>query len=304
MARKLGTLAEAGSFRIRKVISGRNHHSGNAFHVECAVSRWEYGTQTIATLCKKQGHSPQERRMNRKLVLGVLIALSATAAVQPAAAQWSDRWDRGGGFGISVGFGSPGYDDYAYTGYGAGCTCARAPYGSAGVRRYPSYSGYAYADSPYADYGYSRYSYSDYTYDDDYPGYGYASVGIGVTDRSRRGLRYRGYMDTAGYAGRDRDFDRRSTVRARTAARSNFVDTDSRTRFQARGETSRRDVQGTVHASEGMRERSATVRSGGSLEDRAPAGATEGRASGARAGARIEGGAGARPMRGNAGETR
>ena len=30
--------------------------------------------------------------MNRKLVLGVLIALSATAAVQPAAAQWSDRW--------------------------------------------------------------------------------------------------------------------------------------------------------------------------------------------------------------------
>jgi hypothetical protein len=123
-------------------------------------------------------------------------------------------------------------------------------------------------------------------------------------NRSWRGSRYRGYTDTAGYAGRDRDFDRRSTVRARTAARSNFVDTDSRTRFQAQGETSRRDVQGTVHASEGMRERSATVRSGGSLEGRVPAGATEGKASGARAGARIEGGAGARPMRGNAGETR
>jgi hypothetical protein len=50
---------------------------------------------------------------------------------------------------------------------------------------------------------------------------------------------------------------------AHARRRSNFVDTDSRTRFQARGENSRSDVQGTVHTSEGMRERSATVRSGG-----------------------------------------
>jgi hypothetical protein len=243
--------------------------------------------------------------MTRKLVLGVLVALSAVAASQPAAAQWHDRWDRGGGFGVSFGFGSAGYDDYAYAGYGEGCTCARAPYVSARVRSYPSYSRYAYADS---DYGYSRYSYSDYGYSDygyggDYPGYGYASVGGGVRDRSWRGSRYSGYADTAGYAGRDRDFDRRSTLRARTAARSDFVDTDSRTRFQARGETNRRDQQRSIRATEGTRERSATVGRGG-LESRASIGGTEGRTSGARSAARTEGGAGGRTMRGNPGETR
>jgi hypothetical protein len=241
--------------------------------------------------------------MTRKLVLGVLVALSAVAASQPAAAQWHDRWDRGGVFGVSGGFGSPGYDDYAYAGYGAGCSCSRGPYVSARVRSYPSYSGSAYADYPYSDYGYSRYSSSDYGYSDDYPGYGYASVGVGVRDRSWRGSRYSGYTDTAGYAGRDRDFDRRSTLRARTAERSDAVDTDSRSRFQARGETNRRDQQRSVRATEGTRERSATVGRGG-LEGRASVGGTEGRSSGARAGARIEGGAGGRPMRGNAGETR
>jgi hypothetical protein len=242
--------------------------------------------------------------MTRKLVLGVLVALSAVAASQPAAAQWHDRWDRGGGFGLNVGFVSPGYGDYAYAGYGAGCSCARSPYVSARVRSsYSPYSGYAYADYAYSDYGYSRYSYSDYGYGDDYPGYGYASVGVDVRDRSWRGSRYSGYTDTAGYAGRDRDFDRRSNLRARTAARSDVVGTDSRTRFQARGETNRRDQQGSIRATEGTRERSATVGRGG-LEGRASVGGTEGRSSGARAGARIEGGAGGRPMRGNAGETR
>jgi hypothetical protein len=87
------------------VISGRNHHSGNAFHVECAISRWEYVTRTIAI----------EDPVQESLLAG--LALSRV-------------------------------------------------------------------------------------------------------------------YDTAGYAGRDRDFDRRSTVRARTGARSNFVDTDSRTRLE------------------------------------------------------------------------
>jgi hypothetical protein len=230
--------------------------------------------------------------MNRQFVLGVLGALCAAAAAQPAAAQSWDRWDRRG-VGVSVGLGSPGYYDYAYGGYGTGCTCASPGYSYRTERSYPAYSSYAYAGYPDAGYGYSGYSYAY----DTYPGYGYASVGIGITDRSWRGSRY-GYS-ARGYAVRERDFDRGTTVRTRAAA---FRDADSRTRLQGRGDFSRREVQGSVRENGGLRERSAAaVRSGGGVEGRALATGTEGRASGARA--RIDAGTGGRPMR-SSGETR
>jgi hypothetical protein len=246
--------------------------------------------------------------MRQKILLGVLVAL-ASAAAQPAVAQWYDRWDRGG-FGVSVGFASPGYYDYGYAGYYAygypsyAYSYPRASYRY--VRTYPStYSAYAYADADYDEpvYAYSgyrssRYAYAydypsygyAYGYDYDYPGYGYASVGIGVTDRSWRGSRF--YRDDGrSVAVRDRDFDRGDRFRQRSSARAEFVAGESSSRVQARGE-------GRIRA-EGSR---ATVRSDATVGGRASV-ATEGRSStGGEAGARIERRGDGAPMRANRGE--
>src|SRR5262245_20736306 len=206
----------------------------------------------------------EEKRMRRQVLLGVLVALASAAAAQPAAAQWYDRGNRGG-FGVSVGFGSPGYYDYGYAGYGSRCTYAPGAYASS----YPRASyGYAYAPSS------SSYAYSRYGYDYGYPGYGYASVGIGVTDRSWRTSRF--YRDdgrtvSGRVAIRDRDFDRSDRVRQRTAVRGE-VATESRAGVRARGE-------GAIRA-EGSG--GTTVRSGATVQGRAAVNATEGRGSGAR----------------------
>src|SRR5262245_18073901 len=203
-----------------------------AAHVHAAPSYRERGylTGEGKNWTRRVPLSPfpsEEKRMRRQVLLGVLVALASAAAAQPAAAQWYDRGDRGG-FGVSVGFGSPGYYDYGYAGYGSRCICApggyassypRASYGYAyapssssyGYSCPSSYSSYAYADSV----GYSS-SYSRYGYDYGSPGYGYASVGIGVTDRSwctSRFYRDDGRTVSGRVAIRDRDFDRSDRVR-------------------------------------------------------------------------------------------
>jgi hypothetical protein len=174
--------------------------------------------------------------MTRKILLGVLTALCTAAASQPAAAQWYDRWDRGG-FGVSVGFGaSPGWYDYGYAGYdayaavGPRCSCAPAAGYAYSAPRTRYVRDYAYADDGYASYGYAGLGYSDYAYAS--PGYGYVSVDVGIRDRSWRTSRIDRSIDRridrrvsrtdARFAVRDRDFDR-GAVRTRGAARAEFA---------------------------------------------------------------------------------
>ena len=186
--------------------------------------------------------------MTRNCMLGALVALSAAAVAQPAAAQW---YDRGDGFGVSVGIGAA--PAYGYAAYGPGCTCPPA-----------GYAGYAYgggSPSAYSSYGYAAYPSTEYSYSYssyEYPRYGYASVGIGVTDQSVRGSRFvreRAYRDQA--ALRDREIvgvrqNREVGVR-RNGARSE-VAVDSQTRIQARGALvgeNRSRVRGSAAAQNG-----------------------------------------------------
>jgi hypothetical protein len=212
--------------------------------------------------------------MTRKLVLGVLMALSTAALAQPAAAQWYDQWGWGrGGVGVGVGFGSPGY---AYAGYPGGCTCAQAGYVRSYPRAsyayssyaYPGYSSYAAVGYPYASYGYSdvaNYPYSSYGYSDyGYAAPGYATVGLGV--RTARVYRGNAGISRTRVAVRTGELDR-SRLRERSLARADFDRRDLRTGM--RGEGMRQDL----HASSGT-----GVRTGRNLERRVSAGATEGRA--------------------------
>jgi hypothetical protein len=178
--------------------------------------------------------------MTRKSVLGVLIALSAVAVAQPAAAQWYDR----GAFGVGVGFGAA--PAYGYAAYGPGCTCPPAAYAGYTYGGSPAYySSYAYGGYPSA---YS-YSYSDYGYA--YPRSGYASVGIGVTDRSFRSSRiYRGP------AMRERQF---VGAQRQIGAREQFSAVDSRVRAQGRSTIDTRRRNGSAAAARGR----AGVASGG-----------------------------------------
>jgi hypothetical protein len=117
-----------------------------------------------------------EWNMKRAAVFATAVAgLMATAL--PASAQgwgWNGGY-WGDGVGVSVGFGGPYYDSYAYAGPGA-CTCGpRVAYGTWGTPGYAYESDYGYAYAPDYAYGY------DYGYG---PG---VSVGFGFSsDRSFR----------------------------------------------------------------------------------------------------------------------
>jgi len=108
--------------------------------------------------------------MNRKLLLTGLATLMLAGSAAPASAQarrGSDIYISGGyggwygdygysgpGFGVSVGFGIPGwgYDNWGYGAYAAApCTCGTS-YRSVRVTPQYRYSGYASARYPHDNY--------------------------------------------------------------------------------------------------------------------------------------------------------
>jgi hypothetical protein len=190
--------------------------------------------------------------MRRGVAIAALAAGFVAAAALPAAAQGLDyaAWDEpvGGGFGVSVGVGSPGYYGYAadypagyYAGsayaYGpSGCSCAPAAgYG------YASYGGgYAYQPS----HAYS----SSYAYE---PGYAYGgSYG------------YRSYSYDSG--------PRYGRSRSRVAARGEFHEaTGTRSEIRSGGIARERGVVRTGARAQaigtGVRQRGASVRTGANV---------------------------------------
>jgi len=129
--------------------------------------------------------------MNRKMILVGLAAVSLAVSAAPASAQGFSvgvgfgNYDYGGWYGdygyyrpgVSIGFGTPAYDDWRYGSYAAApCSCATR-YRTTRVA--PGYRSYAYGEYP-NDYDYAYYPY------DDYYGGSYASVGFGFSDDGRR----------------------------------------------------------------------------------------------------------------------
>jgi hypothetical protein len=153
----------------------------------------------------------KENSMNRKIVMAGLAALTVAATTAPALAQGVARSSWGGpgfgvgvgfgdsgwndygyyrepGVGVSVGFGSPGwgYDDWNYSSYAAapgyGCSCANRYRTARIAPRYRS-SSYAWGGYP------NDYAYADDNYYGGYYGGGYASANFGWTDDSWGGRR-------------------------------------------------------------------------------------------------------------------
>jgi hypothetical protein len=147
--------------------------------------------------------------------MAALVGGFVAATTLPAAAQYVGWNDWGGGVGVSVGFGAPGF----YGGYGA----------------YPSY--YAAAPSYYADalevYAYSGPSYGVYGYAGA-PAYsygsttiyepGYAYGGSGYVGGYREGIRSRSYAAGSYAAGGYRE-----GIRSRSAIRSARPEVSDRT---------------------------------------------------------------------------
>src|SRR5262245_8277344 len=224
----------------------------------------------------------QENSMNRKMILVGLAAASLAASAAPASAQGfsvgvgSGDYGYGGWYGdygyyrpgVSIGFGTPAYDDWRYGSYAAApCTCA-TPYRSARVA--PGYRSYAYGEYP-SDYDYAYYPYNDYY------GGSYASVGVGWSDDSWRGRRVRD-RDRDRFTREDRvrvgnrDFrNGREEVRdrggiSRASTRTSETRTMTRGGAEFRGGANgdvRGGARGEIRGSAGRGNGAATVGSGG-----------------------------------------
>jgi hypothetical protein len=153
--------------------------------------------------------------MRRGVAIAALVGGVVAATTLPAAAQYVGWNDWGGGVGVSVGFGAPGF----YGGYGA----------------YPSYYAaapsyyvdapevYAYSGPSYGSYGYAgapAYSYGSTTIYE--PGYAYG--GSGYVGGYREGIRSRSYAAGSYAAGGYRE-----GVRSRSAIRSARPEVGDRT---------------------------------------------------------------------------
>lgn len=130
--------------------------------------------------------------MRRGLALAALVGGFVAATTLPAGAQYIGWNDWGGGVGVSVGFGAPGF--YAgYAAYPSYYAAAPSYYTTA-----PSYYAtgpevYAYSGPSYGTYGYvgaPAYGYSSTTVYE--PGYAYG--GSRYVGGYREGIRSRGYV--------------------------------------------------------------------------------------------------------------
>jgi len=222
----------------------------------------------------------QENSMNRKMILVGLAAVSLAASAAPASAQGFSvgvgfgDYDYGGWYGdygyyrpgVSIGFGTPAYDDWRYGSYAAApCSCATR-YRTTRVA--PGYRSYAYGEYP-NDYDYAYYPY------DDYYGGSYASVGFGFSDDGRR------------FRDRDRNrFTREDRVRVGNRdfrnGREEFRDRDRISRASTRTSETRTMTRGGAEFRGGA---NGDVRGGGNAEFRGGArgemGGSAGRGNGA-----------------------
>ena len=142
--------------------------------------------------------------------MAALVGGFVAATTLPAAAQYVGWNDWGGGVGVSVGFGAPGF----YGGYGAypSYYAAAPSYYAAAPEVYaysgPSYGVYGYAGAPAYSYG------STTIYE---PGYAYGSSGY--VGGYREGIRSRSYA-AGGY---------REGIRSRSTVRSARPEVGDRT---------------------------------------------------------------------------
>jgi hypothetical protein len=171
----------------------------------------------------------KEMSMRRGITLAALVGGFVAATTLPAAAQyvgWGDPgWD-GGGVGVSIGFGAPGfYGGYAaYPSYYAAAPSyyAAAPgaYGYFG----PSYGSYGYAGAPAYSYGSTTIYEPGYAYGNSGYEPGYAYGGSGYVGGYREGIRSRSYAAGSYAAGGYRE-----GIRSRSAVRSARPEVGDRT---------------------------------------------------------------------------
>jgi hypothetical protein len=154
--------------------------------------------------------------------MAALVGGFVAATTLPAAAQYIGWNDWGGGVGVSVGFGAPGF----YGGYGAYPSYyAAAPsyYAAAPSYYVDAPEVYAYSGPSYGVYGYAgapAYSYSSTTIYE--PGYAYG--GSGYVGGYREGIRSRSYAAGSYAAGGYRE-----DIRSRSAVRSARPEVGDRT---------------------------------------------------------------------------
>jgi hypothetical protein len=154
--------------------------------------------------------------------MAALVGGFVAATTLPAAAQYIGWNDWGGGVGVSVGFGAPGF----YGGYGAYPSYyAAAPsyYAAAPSYYVDAPEVYAYSGPSYGVYGYAgapAYSYSSTTIYE--PSYAYG--GSGYVGGYREGIRSRSYAAGSYAAGGYRE-----DIRSRSAVRSTRPEVGDRT---------------------------------------------------------------------------
>lgn len=215
--------------------------------------------------------------MRRGLAIAALMAGFVATTTLPAAAQgWNDSWGyagwnepRGGGFGVSVGFGSPGYDAYAADwGYRVGPAYTYSTFGPGSAYAYePGFAGpgSTYAYGPRYAYGMNFatgpvFGYQSYT-DDAVP-----RSRVAVRGEFREGIRSRGVI-RSGAVARERSVVRvgardEAVIRGSVRERGN-VRSQGQIRSNVRSGSAIRSDSTVGEGTTGMRARgSATIMRG------------------------------------------